>query len=330
MASPTSTLPLPGATRRTLLPALPFAPSVIASLLAVYLIWSSTFLVLRYMVAELPPLATSGIRFLIAGSILYAFLRFRGAAAPTGKQWLLSVASGTLMFFVGNGFVAIAAREVPSGMTAMSIGSVPLFLSVMEAPFGQRPTALQWVGIALGFAGVACMGWSEGSASPGALALLFFAAIGWASASLLVRRAAMPAGLMAGATQLIGGGSMLILGGFALGERFTAMPSWSAGLAFVYLLVFGSIIGFSAAVHLLRNAPASVATSYAYVNPVLAVVLGAMVGGERIAPSALLAGLLVVAGVAVLMTSEARKHRAASSVVTANAVQPASAERAAA
>ena len=261
------------------------------------------------MVAELPPLATSGLRFMLAGVILYAFLRFRGAAAPTPRQWALSVVSGTLMFFVGNGFVAIAAREVPSGMTAMSIGSVPLFLSVMETPFGQRPTPMQWVGIALGFAGVACMGWSEASASPVALLLLFFAAIGWASASLIVRRAAMPAGLMAGAAQLIGGGATLILGGLALGERFSALPSWSAGLAFGYLVVFGSIIGFSAGVYLLRNAPASIATSYAYVNPVLAVMLGATLGGERIAPSALLAGLLVVAGVAVLMTSEARKQR---------------------
>jgi drug/metabolite transporter (DMT)-like permease len=262
------------------------------------------------MVAELPPLATSGVRFLLAGAILYAFLRLRGTAAPTPRQWALSVASGTLMFFVGNGFVAIAAREVPSGLTALSIGSVPLFLSVMETAFGQRPTRVQWAGIALGFAGVACMGWSEASASPGALLLLLFAATGWASASLIVRRAALPAGLMAGATQLIGGGVTLILGGSALGERFAALPSWSAGLAFGYLVVFGSIVGFSAAVYLLRNAPASIATSYAYVNPVLAVLLGATFGGERIAPSALLAGLLVVAGVAALMLGETRKQRA--------------------
>lgn len=307
MTSPTSTLSVAAAQRRTL-PALPFAPSVIGALLAVYLIWSSTFLALRFMVAELPPLLTSGVRFLLAGLLLYAFLRLRGSAAPTPRQWAVSVVAGTLMFFVGNGFVAIAAREVPSAMTAMSIGSVPLFLSVMEAPLGQRPSALQWIGIALGFAGVACIGLSGAGASPGALALLLFAAIGWASASLIVRRAAMPKGLMAGAGQLIGGGSSLILGGLAFGERFDRVPSANAVLAFTYLLIFGSIIAFSAAVHLLQNAPASIATSYAYVNPVLAVMLGATVGGERIAPSALLAGLLVVAGVALLMLSEARKH----------------------
>jgi len=205
---------------------------------------------------------------------------------------------------------------VPSGMTAMSIGSVPLFLVAMEAVMeragpraraGERQRPMHWLGIALGFAGVVCMGWSEASASPKAMALLGMASVGWASASLLVRRAAMPAGLMAGAAQLIGGGSALLAGGFALGERFTAWPSWNASLAFVYLLVFGSIIGFSAAVHLLRNAPASIATSYAYVNPVLAVLLGATLGGERIAASTLIAGLLVVAGVATLLTSEARK-----------------------
>ena len=197
------------------------------------------------------------------------------------------------MFFVGNGFVAIAAREVPSGMTAMSIGSVPLFLSVMESA-------------ARAAADARCNGSASASASPASRAWVgrkhphrrrrccscCFAAIGWASASLIVRRAAMPAGLMAGAAQLIGGGATLI----ARRPRASASASarcrrWSAGLAFGYLVVFGSIIGFSACVYLLRNAPASIATSYAYVNPVLAVLLGATLGGERIAPSALLAGL---------------------------------------
>ena len=134
--------------------ALPFAPSVLLSLAAVYLIWSSTFLALRYMVAELPPLATSGVRFMLAGGVLYAFLRLRGGAAPSARQWALSAVSGTLMFFVGNGFVAIAAREAPSGVTAMAIGSVPLFLAAMEAALGERPSARQGLGLALGFAGV--------------------------------------------------------------------------------------------------------------------------------------------------------------------------------
>lgn len=311
MACLPTTLASPAAQRRRLpLPVLPVSPGILLCLLAVYAIWSSTFLVLRYLVAELPPLATSGVRFLIAGALLYAFLRIRGAASPTARQWGLSFAAGTLMFFVGNGFVAIAAREVPSGMTAMSIGSVPLFLMAMEAALGQRPLALQWVGIALGFAGIVCMGWSEASASPFALILLLLAAVGWASASLIVRRAALPKGLMAGAAQLIGGGAMLVIGGLLLGERFEAWPSQRALAAFGYLVVFGSIVGFSAATHLLRNAPASIATSYAYVNPVLAVMLGATLGGERIAPSALLAGFLVVCGVALLMTTEARRAKA--------------------
>jgi drug/metabolite transporter (DMT)-like permease len=279
------------------------APGVLLSLAAVYSIWSSTFLALRYMVSDLPPLATSGARFLLAGSVLYAFLRLRGAAAPTLKQWALCVSSGTLMFFAGNGFVAIAAREVPSGITAMSIGSVPLFLTAMEVALGQRPSRRQWLGIALGFLGVLSVGVSDAPVSRQSLLLLLLAPIGWAAASLVVRHCSLAAGPMAGAAQLIGGGATLLIGGFVLGERFVAWPASSSLFAFGYLVLFGSIIGYSAAMHLLRSAPASLATSYAYVNPVLALVLGATLGGERVGPNLLFAGFLVVAGVAVLVTS---------------------------
>lgn len=283
----------------------PLAPSVLASLAAVYVIWSSTFLALRYMVRDLPPLATSGVRFLLAGVVLYAWLRWRGAEAPSLRQWALCIFSGTLMFFVGNGLVAIAAREVPSGMTAMSIGSVPLFLTAMEVALGQRPSARQWLGMALGFAGVLSVGVTDAPVSAQSLWLLLFAPVGWAASSLLVRRCALPAGPIAGAAQLIGGGATLLVGGLALGERFSSAPTTSSLLAFLYLVVFGSIIGFSAALHLLRNAPASLATSYAYVNPVCALALGAAVGGEHVGPNVLIAGLLVVGGVAVLVTSPA-------------------------
>lgn len=286
------------------------APSVMLSLAAVYVIWSSTFLALRFMVSDLPPLATSGVRFMVAGVVLYVFLRVRGAVAPTAKQWALCVLSGTLMFFVGNGLVAVAAREVPSGMTAMSIGSMPLFLTAMEVVLGERPSTRQWFGMALGFAGVLSAGVSDGPVSNRALWLLLFAPIGWAAASLLVRRCALPAGPIAGAAQLIGGGATLVLGGYAFGERFVAVPAASSMLAFGYLVVFGSIIGFSAALHLLRNAPASLATSYAYVNPVLALVLGTTLGGEHVGPNMLLAGFLVVAGVAVLVTSTLERPNA--------------------
>jgi drug/metabolite transporter (DMT)-like permease len=254
-------------------------------------------------------LLTSGVRFLLAGSLLYVFLRMRGAAAPRRKQWLLSALAGSLMFFVGNGFVAIASKEVPSGVAAVAGGSMPLFLAALEGLLGQRPTRLQVLGLGLGFVGVAWMSASDLRATPGAALLLVLAPFGWAAGSLLVRRAALPAGPMAAAAQMIAGGALMGLYGYGSGERFAAAPSTSSLLAFVYLVVFGSIIGFSACMHLLRNTSASLATSYAYVNPVLAVALGALVAGERVQFTVLLAGALVVAGVAVLVTSAARPRR---------------------
>lgn len=281
-------------------PALP--RGVVLSLALVYSIWSSTYLALRYMVVDMPPLSSSGARFLIAGVAMYAFLRARGAAAPSARQWLLGAASGCAMFFMGNGFVAIAAREVPSGVTAMSIASVPLFLTAFEAGLGRRPSLRQCAGLALGFVGVVCMCASSLSASGSAIWLLVLAPIGWAIAALLTRRCQLPAGAMAGAVQLLGGGASLLLGGFLLGERMSALPSQSSLCALLYLIVFGSIIGYSAALYLLRNASAGLATSYAYVNPVLAIVLGTTLGGERLGPSALLSGVLVICGVALLLT----------------------------
>ena len=186
-----------GARGRFSLPVLPLTPGVLLSLAAVYLNWSSTYLALRFMVAGLPPLLANGLRFLLAGSLLYAFARLRGAARPTRKQWLLSAWRG-LMFFVGNGFIAIAAREVPSGVTAMAVASMPLFLAAMEALLGQRPTRLQSLGLGLGLLGVAWMNaGGDLRITPGSAVLLVLSPFGWAAGSLLVRRADLPAGPMA-------------------------------------------------------------------------------------------------------------------------------------
>lgn len=311
MDSPSSTAVSSASARgRFSLPVLPLSTSVLLSLAAVYLIWSSTYLALRVMVVDLPPLLANGLRFLLAGSVLYAYARMRGAAGPTRKQWLLSAVAGSLMFFVGNGFIAIASREVPSGVTAMAVASMPLFLAVMEAALGQRPTRLQGLGLGLGLLGVAWMNaGGDLRITPGSAVLLVLSPFGWAAGSLLVRRADLPTGVMAAAAQMIAGGVLMGILGYGSGERFAAAPSASSLLAFVYLVLFGSIIGFSACMHLLRNTSASLATSYAYVNPVLAVALGALVAGERVEPSVLFAGALVVAGVAVLVTSGARARR---------------------
>ncbi len=288
---------------------------VVLALAAVYLIWSSTYLVLRFMVSDLPPMLTSGVRFVLAGALLYAFLRARGAAAPTQKQWLLSCVSGALMFVVGNGFVALAARHVPSGVTAMSVGSMPIFLAAMEASLGRRLPARQWFGLALGFLGVMSMGLADARAQPLAALLLLIAPIGWAAGSLCVRRFDLPAGAMAGATQMLCAGVLMLGFGAALGEQIRAVPPLHALLAFGYLVIFGSIVGFSACLYLLRTTSAPIATSYAYVNPLLAAALGAALAGERMQPELLFAGLLVVAGVATLALGAPRVAASAPAVV---------------
>ncbi len=305
MSSRTSTTFF-GARTRSILP-LPVLPApVLFALAAVYVIWSSTYLVLRFMVSDLPPMATSGVRFMLAGTLLYVFVRVRGAAAPTVKQWLLSGVTGTLMFLVGNGFVALAARHVPSGVTAMSVGATPLFLAAMEAALGKRLPTRQWLGLGLGFLGVACMGIADARATPGAALLLLLAPLGWAGGSVCVRRFDLPAGPMGAATQMLTAGAVMLAAGLALGERFAGVPPLHAILAFGYLVLFGSIVGFSACLYLLRNTSAPVATSYAYVNPLLAAALGAVLAGERMQPELLTAGLLVVAGVATVVTAPAR------------------------
>lgn len=306
MAAP----PIPVAGRRRL-------SGIPIALLTVYCIWGSTFLALRYMVQDFPPLLGSGVRFVLAGTVIYGATRLWGAPPLTRTQWAWSLLIGTLMFFVGNGLVAIAAREVPSGLTALSIGAVPLFLAALESMTGQPIRRRQWLGMAFGFTGVLYLGSVEGTAASGPLLLLLIAPVGWAAASLLVRRlsatgvndgpspqgsAALPAGPVAGGAQLLGGGASLLLGGLAHGERFEHWPGPSASLAFLYLVVCGSIVAFSAALYLLRTASAPVATSYAYVNPVVAVALGTWLGGERLPLSTWVGAALIVVGVAMLVT----------------------------
>jgi drug/metabolite transporter (DMT)-like permease len=276
--------------------------TVILCLAAVYLIWSSTFLALRIMVAHLPPLLAGGARFLAAGGLLYAFLRVRGAAPPSARQWALSSLVGGVMFVAGHGSLTMAEQWATSGVAAMSFACIPLFLALFEAALGRRPSRRQMLGLALGFVGVATMGAADMHATPRAGLLLLVAPIAWALGSLWTRRLGLPRGAMAGAAQMIPAGALSLLAGGLAGERLPTTLPLPALLAFAYLVFFGSIVGYTAFTHLLRNTSTLLATSYAYVNPILAIALGAAVAGERPGAGALLAGALVVAGVVLLAT----------------------------
>ena len=283
---------------------------MIAALLAVYVIWGSTYLAIRIALEGLPPLLMAGVRFLIAGGVLFAVLWLRGAPAPSPRQWGNAALVGGLLLLGGNGGVVVAEQSVASGLTALGVATVALWAALFAGLWGQWPKRLEWVGLAVGFAGVALLNVGGGlRASPvGALALLV-APVSWALGSMWSRRLDLPGGLMVSAAEMIGGGAMLLAASRAVGERIPGALSLRPSLALAYLIVFGSWIGFSAYLFLLRRVRPAIATSYAYVNPVVAMVLGVALGGEHIEGSEWAATPVILAGVALVGLAHARAER---------------------
>jgi len=275
---------------------------IIVALAIVYVVWGSTYLALKWVVEGLPALLSVGLRFVIAGTILFTFLKLRGEKTPTLKQWAGSFPAGVLLFVVGNGFVSIAEREVSSAVAAVVCGTMPIMLAGFGAFTGERFAKREIVGLLIGFVGVAVMTSEALGQASGTAKILLLAPVGWALGSLLTKKLPQPPGLMSAAAQMLGGGLVSTLAALSLGERLPSGPLDSRSvLAFFYLVFVGSIVAFSAYSYLLRNARPSLATSYAYVNPGIAIVLGALLGGETITLSTVIGGGLVVAAVALIV-----------------------------
>jgi len=267
------------------------------ALLAVYLIWGSTYLAIRFAIESIPPFLMLAIRFLIAGGLLYGFLRLSGSPTPTWKQWAGSAAMGTLLLAGGLGVAAFAEQSVASGLVALA-AAVPLWVALFAGLCGQWPVRRKWIGLVIGFIGIILLNLESGvRASPLGAVLLILAPISWAFGSVWSRRLPMPSGLMASATEMLTGGAVLLVVGLALGERVSLLPTERSLLALGYLVIFGSLVAFSAYGYLLRTARPALATSYAYVNPVVAVALGVALDGERITWVGLLALLVILTGV---------------------------------
>lgn len=276
---------------------------VAAALTAVYLIWGSTYLAIRFALeGGFPPFLLGGVRFLLAGSVMYAVLRWRGDAAPTAAQWRNTAVMGVLLLLLGNGMVNVAEQTVSSGMAAVAVASAPLWMALFALFRGERPTRLEWVGLAIGFVGV--IGLNAGSslrATPLGMMALLVATVSWSFGSIWSRGRDLPSPFMTAAAQMLCGGLAMLLLGVTLGERLPPQPSAKAMGAFVYLVILGSIIGFSAYVWLLRNVRPALAGSYAYVNPAIAVLLGALMAHERFS-GVELAGMGVILGGVVVIT----------------------------
>ena len=286
---------------------------------AVYLIWGSTYLGIAIAIETAPPFLMAGARFLCAGLPLYLWLRLRGVPAPDRRQWSSSLVLGLLMIFGGNGLVTYAELSVPSGIAALFIASVPLWMIVLERVLfgGAPPGRATWLGLLLGLSGVVLLVAPSGiAARPGQTVgslLLLVAAVSWAWGSLVSRRLPLPGSpLMVSALQMICGSVCLLAASAALGEwrRFElAAVSGRSLLAMAYLVVFGSILGYSAYLYLLRRVSAAAAGTYAFVNPAVAVAIGWLLAGESLDPRSVLAMLLILAGVASILAPRIRRRR---------------------
>lgn len=286
--------------------------AVAAALLAVYLIWGSTYLGIRFALeGGWPPLMMAGVRFLVAGIVFYGFLRWRGVAAPTRAQWPTIIAMAVLLLGMGNGMVCIAQQTVDSGVAAVAVASAPLWMALFSMFRGHRPTTIEWIGLAIGFAGVAWLnaGTSLSGMSVGLVALLV-APIAWAFGSIWSRGRDLPSPFMTAASQMVIGGAVMAVAGWLLGERFDAVPTMKGTLAVAYLASFGSIVAFSAYMWLLHNVRSALAGSYAYVNPAVAVILGAWLANERFSSRQLVAMAVILSGVVVITLARARASRA--------------------
>ena len=283
--------------------------AVAIALAAVYLVWGSTYLGIRFALEGGWPalLGVSGGRMLFAGALLYAVLRLRGVAQPTRAQWRTLVVLGALMMFVGNGAVVVAEKTVSSGLAAIAIASMPLWMGLFGAMAGRHPSRGEWLGIAIGFAGVLWLNaGSSLSAQPLGLVLLLVAPISWAFGSMWSRGRDLPSPFMAAAAQMLAGGVLLVVLGLLTGERWPAAPTVHGTAALAYLAIFGSIIGFGAYLWLLDHMRPALASSYAYVNPPIAVLLGAWLGGERFGLHDLGALALILCGVIAIARAKAR------------------------
>ncbi|MDI1449109.1 drug/metabolite exporter YedA [Polyangium sp. 6x1] len=310
---------------RRLLAALRQRWLVLVSLFSLYVIWGSTYLGMHIALETLPPFFMGGIRFVSAGGILYGALRLRGEAGPSLRQWAGAALVGALLLACGNGFLAIGQQRgwVSSGVAAVVVTTMPLWMAVLGSgvAFVQRrtgregtsaaPSAGEWVGLLVGFTGAALLhlGGVMGG-STGGLLLMMLSPFAWAVGSLLSRFLDLPKGAMASAAQMIAGGVIMLSLSPLLGEARPLAPSFRSLAALAYLTVFGSIVGFSAYGYLIRNTRPAIATSYAYVNPLVAIALGIWLGGEAASATTWLAALIVISGVVIVSIARARPSRA--------------------
>lgn len=298
----------------------PSRSSLILAFTAIYLLWGSTYLAIRVAVASMPPFLMASARFLVAGTLLFTFLKLRGAPWPTLHQWRANAIIGTFLLLGGNGSVVWAEQFVPSGITALVIGIGPLFIVLTEWawPGGMRPSALTLAALLLGFGGVTWLAapWeqgAEGALHVGGIGAILLGCVSWGFGSIYSRHAKHGAEpFLASSLQMLGGSASLLLVAWVHGDfakfhpEAVAPQAWGA---FCYLIGAGSLIGFSTFVWLLKHSTPARAATYAYVNPIVAVFLGWLILDEPITPRTIVASIIIVAAVAIITTARTPSAR---------------------
>jgi drug/metabolite transporter (DMT)-like permease len=286
------------------------------ALIAVYIVWGSTYLAIRITIETIPPFLSAGIRFLISGAILYFWRRLSGDRTPTRLEWRSASIIGLLLLLGGNGGLVWAEQRIPSGIASLFIATTPLWMVLIDSlrPNGQRANWLTWVGVLVGFTGIALLAnpWQSHTASTPldmiGMVVLILAALSWSIGSLYSRKAPLPN------SSLMGTGMEMLVGSMGLFAFATLIGEWSqfniatislpsiGGLA--YLIIFGSGIGFVAYTWLLRNAPTSLVSTYAYVNPVVALLLGSVIANESLDRQDIISAMIVLSGVVLITTAK--------------------------
>ncbi|HKF80512.1 MAG TPA: EamA family transporter [Thermoleophilaceae bacterium] len=291
-----------------------------AALATIYLVWGSTYLAIRVMVKTMPPLLAAGLRFAVAGAVFLAVLAAAGGRERIrlGRREVAGAALlGLLLPFGGNGLVTVAEQDVPSGLAALIIGSVPLWVVLLRAANGDRPPVATLTGVAIGFSGLALVvlpGDRPGDAPLWGVLVCVAAAVSWASGSYYSRRVPLPRDALASTAwqMLLGGGAMIVVG-LGVGEAGDVHPGAFSGdsiIAFVYLTTIGSVLAYTAYTWLLKNAPISTVATYAYVNPVIAILLGWAILSEEITGFVVAGALAIVLSVAAVVRREGEREPA--------------------
>ncbi|WP_395693190.1 EamA family transporter [Piscinibacter sp.] len=304
MSSPTLTV---NAGRAPALPTL-----LLLCLAATWLIWGSTYLAIKFALVSFPPFFQMGTRFLAAGALLMAWMRWRGAAWPTRRQWRNALIIGTLMLGGGMGGTAVAETSVGSGLVVAFIAVVPLMIAALNLIWGVKPGRLELAGIVVGLAGVLMLTQGAGfQASPAGLAAIAIACLTWSVGSVLSQRSLpLAPGATGFASEMLAGGAVLMALSWFTGEAPQWPPQPAAVAAWFYLVVAGSLLAFNAYMVLLAHASAGLASSYTFVNPVVGMALGVTLGGEVISAGEWAAAAVVLVGVVLMLRGAALKRSA--------------------